>query len=386
MPDGVLRRRYRHRMIADLGLDALHRARHVALHAGASRASFGVVCVGGERLAYALVTPRAEGVGIRPQLRIAFDLRLVRRRMTRRAGQAALQVALALPQSECIVRESPRAPIRPVRRILIHRLRGLQDRQEVVVIILARGEPQGVDVAEGVALRAHHGIALRVQPGLQHDVARRTLRRHGRAVVRHVLASRTVAALAVGAEILPRRLIGVARVVVPLLLTAHVARETVLVPHLNQHFAGLVRIRDIEVVEPLLAQHIPTRRQHDHAPGGERGQVVLDAPVPQRVIHPVLLRLSGEGGFGDVVDSVALAQGVGCAAQLQLRAREVPFDAGPGRRLHHLAVPGLRPFGVDFRVTLRARRGPCIPRAGGRVRRNHHGPDQQYPSRGHPSG
>ena len=161
------------------------------------------------------------------------------------------------------------------------------------------------------------------------------------AVMRHMLAPRTVTALAVGAEILPRCLIGVAVVVVPFLLTAHVARETVLVPHLNQHFAGLVRIRDIEVVEPLLAQHVPTRREHDYAPGGERGQVMLNAPVPQRVVHPVLLRLPGERGLGDVVGSVALAQGVRRAAQLQLSAGEVAFDAGSGRRLHHLAVPGL---------------------------------------------
>ena len=309
MADGVLRHRHGHGMIADLRLDALHRARHVALDARTAGARRFVVGVLRERLAHSLVTPCAQHVGVGAQLRIAFDLRLMRLGVARGTGEAALQVTLTLPQTERIVGEPPRAPIRPIGGIAIRGLREFQDRQEIIVVVRARRIPHGVNVAEGVALRAHHGVALRIQPRLQHDVMRRAFWRRGRTVVRHMPASRAVTAFAVGAEILPGSAVLVLRAVIPLLLTAHVARETVLVPDLDQHFAGLIGIGNIEVVEPLLAQHIPTGRQDDHPPAGECGEVVLDAPVAQGVIHAVLFRLSDQRGFGDVVDAVALARG-----------------------------------------------------------------------------
>ena len=165
-----------------------------------------------------------------------------------------------------------------------------------------------------------HTMELRVgvEAGLEHDVADGAVGRHGGAVVGHVVAAGPVTALAVGAEILPRGLVFVLGGVVALLLPAHVAGETVLVPDLDEHFAGFVGIGDIEVVEPLLAEDVPAGREHDYAAGGEGGEVVLDAAVAEGVIDAVFLGLAGEGGFGDVVDSVALAQGVGRAAELEL--------------------------------------------------------------------
>src|SRR5258707_1079362 len=186
-----------------------------------------------------------------------------------------------------------------------------------------------------MALGAHHGVARPIEPGLEHDVAGGAPGRHGGAVVSYVVAARTVTALAVGAEILPGGLVLVFGGVVALLLTADVAGETVLVPDLHQDLAGLVGVGDVEVVEPLLAEHVPAWREHDYASGGEGGQVMLNAAVAERVIHTVLFGFAGEGGFGDVVDSVTLAQGVRRAAELEFAEGEIAFDAGFVGGLHH---------------------------------------------------
>ena len=112
-------------------------------------------------------------------------------------------------------------------------------------------------------------------------------------------------------------MIGVLIQVEIFLLLADVAGVTRLIPDLNLHAWLFLGVVDIEVVEPLLAQDVPTRRKHDDAAIGQRGEVMLNAPVAERVIDAMLLRLAGEIGFGDVVGAIAFAKGIRRAAKLR---------------------------------------------------------------------
>jgi hypothetical protein len=131
-----------------------------------------------------------------------------------------------------------------------------------------------------------------------------------------VFASRAMASLAIGPKVEPRRLIQIFFGVEVLHFEADVTGVAVLVPHLHRHSADLVGIANVERMEPLLAEHVPGGRQHHDLAAGKRGQVMLDASVPQRVIHAVFLLLAGEIRLGDIKGAVALAQAIGCASQL----------------------------------------------------------------------
>jgi hypothetical protein len=59
--------------------------------------------VAGQGLADAGVAARAEGIGIRTELRVFLDIYFVRSGVTIDAGDASFQKAFALPQTERIV-------------------------------------------------------------------------------------------------------------------------------------------------------------------------------------------------------------------------------------------------------------------------------------------
>jgi hypothetical protein len=65
-----------------------------------------------------------------------------------------------------------------------------------------------------------------------------------------------------------------------------------LIPDLDLHPLHLIGIGNVEVVEPSFTRDIPTRRQHDYFSVGESGEVMLDAPIAERIIDAVFLRLS----------------------------------------------------------------------------------------------
>ena len=153
-----------------------------------------------------------------------------------------------------------------------------------------------------------------------------------------MVAAGSVTALAVGAEIEPGRIVMGRGGIEAFLLLADVAREAMLVPDLGLDFAAFVGVPDIEIVEPLLSENVPTGRQHDDASVGERRQVVLDAPAAERVVNPVLYRFSVEVGLGDVVSSTANPQCIWFAAKRKVRLREIPLDTGSRCGLNHLAM------------------------------------------------
>src|SRR5262249_17496604 len=144
----VLGHGHGHRMIADFGLDAEHGTGHVALHAGIAGTRFGVMAVGGGSLADGGVALRAKRVRVGAKLWVALDLGLVRGSMAGGADGLAAQEALALPESKGVVGEAARASVGPVGGVLVDRLAGFEDRQEVVVVIGACRVPGHVDIAE----------------------------------------------------------------------------------------------------------------------------------------------------------------------------------------------------------------------------------------------
>jgi len=77
----------------------------------------------------------------------------------------------------------------------------------VIVVIVARREAVHQNIAEGMALRAHRGIARGAQAGLHHHVVFRLSLMVRFAVEGGMLGARPVAALAIDAEIEPRRLV-----------------------------------------------------------------------------------------------------------------------------------------------------------------------------------
>jgi hypothetical protein len=179
--------------------------------------------------------------------------------------------AFALPEAEGVVGEAAGAAVGPVGGVLIERLARFEDGVEEIVILGAGGVALDENVAERVALRASTGVARRVETRLHHDLWGRP---PGLAALlrmfRHVFAAGAVAALAVGAEIEPRSAVLVLLGIEVLLLLADMAGEAALIPDLHFDFAALVGIADVEVVEPLFAKDVPTRRQDNDAPAGSR--------------------------------------------------------------------------------------------------------------------
>ena len=100
---------------------------------------------------------------------VALHVRQVRIEVAAGAGRAALQEAAALPEAERVVREAARPAVGPVGGIAPGLLRVLEDGQEVVEVVRARGEPDRRDVPQRVALGAHHGLALGDEVGRPHD-------------------------------------------------------------------------------------------------------------------------------------------------------------------------------------------------------------------------
>src|SRR2546423_1669438 len=115
--------------------------------------------------------------------------------MARKTRRAALQETFALPQTEGIVGEAPGAAVRPIRRICLCGQPVVEHGQEIVVIVSAGNEAIHPDIAEGVALRADHGAARGIELRRQDELRRRRARTD--AVMRYMLARRTMAALAV---------------------------------------------------------------------------------------------------------------------------------------------------------------------------------------------
>ncbi len=183
---------HRHRVIANPCLDAQHRARHVALHAGTPRALFRMMRMRADGFADRRVALRADG-RVRPgAVAGSSRWRCRARPHGTYARHAAFQKALALPEPESVGRKTPRAPVRPVSGIFIHWLIVFENRHEVVVIVVARCESGNEDVAEGMALRANHRVARRFEPRLKNDVSCRArgpglVRARQRCVVLYVL-------------------------------------------------------------------------------------------------------------------------------------------------------------------------------------------------------
>ena len=199
-----------------------------------------------------------------------------------------------------------------------------------------------------------------VQPGLQHDVEFEIVAVDVEVrVLVHVPAARPVAALAGGAEVQPGGVVAVFARPEALYLVADVAAEAVLVPKLHRDDPlALVRSRDLEVMEPLAPEDVPGRGQHDDPAVLKRRQVVLDAPVPQGVVHLVLHRFAGEEGLGDEVPGPDPPDPVVLAAEGESLLREVaPYLARAGR-LHHLRVAGGDPVLVRLFMTEDALTGP----------------------------
>ncbi len=134
---------------------------------------------------------------------------------------------------------------------------------------------------------------------------------------------------------------------------------------MNLHTGLFFRVVDIQVVEPLLAHNVPTRRKHNHPAIGQRGQVKLDAAVAQGVLDAMLHGLAGKIRFGDVESALALAQGIRLIAEGYRAAGKIPLHARRGGRLHHFAMPRMRPFAMNFRMAFRAGCGPGITRSAG---------------------
>ena len=117
----------------------------------------------------------------------------------------------------------------------------------------------------------------------------------------------------------------VARVEI-LLLLADVAGVAVLVPDLDLHARRFVGIVDVKVVEPLLANNIPAWRQHDNPAVGEFRQVMLNAPVAERVIDAVLLALARQIRIRDVEGPVSLRESEFLAAEDDPAAGKITLD------------------------------------------------------------
>ena len=99
-------------------------------------------------LADILMAARTQRVGVGTKLRIALDFCLMRVDVAAHASDAAFEVTLALPQSQCVIGEAPRAAIRPVSRVAGILQVVFEHRQEIVVVVGARRVSLHVDIAE----------------------------------------------------------------------------------------------------------------------------------------------------------------------------------------------------------------------------------------------
>ncbi len=104
-------------------------------------------------------------------------------------------------------------------------------------------------------------------------------------------------------------------------------------------------------MKPLLAEHIPARRQHNNTPIRECSEIVLHPPAAESVLNTMFLSFTGEGGFRDVIRALLGAQAEFRAAQHDPAAPEVALHTRSSSRLQHLAVPRPGPFPVDVVVT-----------------------------------
>src|SRR5260370_10512114 len=104
-------------MVAHRSFEAKDRARQVALDAGAARAAGAMMSMRGYIRGKGFVTAGAHRIGVRSQRPVLFDFRIVHICVAVRASGAALQKALALPECDGIVRDSPGSACRPVGRV-----------------------------------------------------------------------------------------------------------------------------------------------------------------------------------------------------------------------------------------------------------------------------
>src|SRR5205823_13505325 len=126
--------------------------------------------------------------------------------VARRAGGAAAQEALALPEARGIVREAARPAVGPVRRIAAARRLVFEDGLKIVVVVLPRPERRRDGFAQRVTLRANRAARRRIQSGRPHDVPLAgSVRRRRSGVLLDVRAPGAMTALAPGPAIRPPR-------------------------------------------------------------------------------------------------------------------------------------------------------------------------------------
>ncbi len=78
------------------------------------------------------------------------------------------------------------------------------------------------------------------------------------------------------------------------------------VPDLDLNARSFVRVIDVEVMEPLFADHVPTWWQHDDPAVIEFRKIVLNAAIAESVIDAMLLRFAGQVRICDIENTVAL--------------------------------------------------------------------------------
>jgi hypothetical protein len=87
------------------------------------------------------------------------------------------------------------------------------------------------------------------------------------------------------------------------------ATEAVLVPDLNgETLIGIRHPNDLHIVEPLLTCLVPGWRQDDDTAVLQRGEIVLDTPIAESVVHTTFDLFSGEVGLGSVIAAVTVRQ------------------------------------------------------------------------------
>ena len=170
-----------------------------------------------------------------------------------------------------------------------------------------------------------------------------------------VRGSGAVATFAARAVIRPSGVVAAERRVIALRLSRGMTAETIAVPDLDRIRRPLVRVDDVEVVDPLAPFDIPRRRQDDDASVGQRRQVVLNAPAaracsPRDGPRPG----SSERAPATVNRPLDASERVARAPQRDGRPRKVADDTRRAGRLQHLAVPRRGPGLVLAVVALRA--------------------------------
>jgi hypothetical protein len=211
-----------------------------------------------------LVAARAKRVIVSAELKVFLDFDTMRIRVAGDASRAAFQEALALPQADGVIGEASRTQIGPIGRVLGDGLIVLENGQEMIVVIISGVESRNKNIAERMALRTNHGVAVGSQTGLHYDVLSCRGFRLFTGIMCDVVAAGSMSALVVGAEIEPRIIVMVASSIEAFLLLADVAGKALLVADLGFDFATFIGVSDIKVVEPLSSENVPTGRQHDN--------------------------------------------------------------------------------------------------------------------------